>query len=443
MKPEESFAAKSGRTPPDPDSPRSPAQVLDPLYKLATCKIVKGKGQSFADIWQTSELVQDAFEDTKILLEKAVTLNYPIPSAPLALSTDASKTHLGASLDQWDGAKWVPLAFWSKSLKPEQQRYSTYIRELLAIKLSIRHFINEINGRRLTIFTDHKPILGSWNNPDLQMHDSIAMNAINEIAQWTSDIRHKPGKDLVVPDLLSRPFKVPKAYQVKEEEEVEYIPPSATLSAIQEVALNVVSPSAIAEAQEACPDVKRHQAGVGPKGVNMGFVTISGYKLFCELSDRKNPRPLLPEPMRALVLNLLHHQDHPSSRETLRRCSTDYYWPNQRKDVEGFVRTCHPCQVAKNSPTVNPGVSSFHVPDQRFSAIHLDVVGPLPESEGMRFLLTAFCRTSRWVEAFPMASASASECCRAFMGWIERFGVPRTAISDNGNSSLATSTETL
>ena len=114
------------------------------------------------------------------------------------------------------------------------------------------------------------------------MHDSIAMNAINEIAQWTSDIRHKPGKDLVVPDLLSRPFKVPKAYQLGEDEEIEYIPPSSTLAAIQEVALNVVSPSAIAQAQESCPDVKRHQSGIGPKGVKMDFIDISGKNLYCE-----------------------------------------------------------------------------------------------------------------------------------------------------------------
>ena len=99
--------------------------------------------------------------------------------------------------------------------------------------------------------------MGSWANPDLQMHDSIAMNAINEIAQWTSDIRHKAGKDLVVPDLLSRPFKVPKAYQMPDED-IEYLPPSATLAALEEVALNIVSPSSIADAQESCPDVKDH-----------------------------------------------------------------------------------------------------------------------------------------------------------------------------------------
>ena len=211
-----------------------------------------------------------------MLLQKAIMLEFPIPSAPLALSTDASKTCLGASLEQYVNGQWRCLGLWSKTLKPQQQRYSTYIRELLAIKYAIRHFINEINGRTLTVYTDHLPILGSWKNPDLQIHDNVAMNAINEIAQWTSDIRHKPGKLLVVPDLLSRPSQ---AYQVHQEspDTLEYAPPSyvapeATIAALEEVCLNVVSPRDIAEAQTQCPDVIKHKQGLMPRGVEMGEV---------------------------------------------------------------------------------------------------------------------------------------------------------------------------
>ena len=429
---------------------RSPASVLDPLYKLATCNIKKQKGNYFSDIWNEHPHLHDAFEDAKTLLIKATTLEFPVPSAPLALSTDASKTCLGASLDQWVNGQWRCLGLWSKTLKPAQQRYSTYIRELLAIKYAIRHFINEINGRSLTVFTDHKPILGSWKNPNLQMHDNVAMNAINEIAQWTSDIRHKPGKDLLVPDLMSRPFNSSgSAYQVLPEspgcpeysppqaDPPDYIAPEATLAALEEVCLNVVSPQSIADAQRSCPEVANHKKGLMPKGTKMQDIKISGVDLYCEVSNPSNPRPLLPELHRSLVLNLLHHQDHPSAKETLRRVSAEYYWPCVRKNVEAFVRTCHPCQVAKQSPTVKAGVGLFPVPDQRFSAIHLDVVGPLPPSEGHRYLLTAFCRTSRWLEAFPMKQATAEECSKAFLQWTSRYGVPHVAISDNGNSFIS------
>ena len=169
----------------------------------------------------------------------------------------------------------------------------------------------------------------------------------------------------------------------------------------------------------------------------MQEIEISGSKIYCEVSNPQNPRPLLPEAHRSLVVNLMHHQDHPSARETVRRVSAEYYWPCLKKNVEAFVRTCHPCQVAKQSPTVKAGVGSFPVPDQRFSAIHLDVVGPLPPSEGHRFLLTVLCRTSRWLEAYPMKAATASECAKGFLEWTSRFGAPVVAVSDNGNTFVA------
>ena len=431
---------------------RSPATVLDPLYKLATCNIKKTKGNTFKDIWESSDRLKEAFSDAKKLLENAIILNFPDPTAPLALSTDASKFHLGASLDQWVDGHWRPLGLWSKSLRPEQTRYTTYNRELLAIKYSLRHFINEINGRRLVVYSDHKPLIGTWQNPNLQEHDTVALNAINEIAQWVDEIRHKPGRDLLVPDLLSRPPQnLAKAYRMPDKLDPkstvldpkstgtspQYVAPESTLAALEEVAINVISPAQIAKDQAECPIVKNHKLGIMPKGVQMGTVSISDVPLYCEVSQPGNPRPLIPEQSRSLILNLLHHQDHPSPRETLRRVSRQYYWPKQSTEVTQFCKTCHPCQVAKQSRTVNPGTSLFEVPDKRFSSIHLDVVGPLPESEGFRYLLSVFDRTSRWLEVFKMRQATSEECCSAFMSWASRYGVPSVAISDNGNTFVA------
>ena len=150
------------------------------------------------------------------MLEKAITLNFPDPSAPLALTTDASKLALGATLDQFVDGAWRPLGMWSKALKPQQQNYTTFKRELMAIQLAMRYFNSEFNGRHLTIFSDHLPIIGSMKSNDLQCHDPQAQNALNEISQWTSDIRHKSGKSIPVADWLSRPEgrPIPSAYDV-------------------------------------------------------------------------------------------------------------------------------------------------------------------------------------------------------------------------------------
>ena len=131
---------------------------------------------------------------------------------------------------------------------------------------------------------------------------------------------------------------------------------------------------------------------------------------------------------------MLHHGDHPNAEETIRRVAKDYYWPGLRRDIKGFVQSCHPCQVAKQSKTVNPGVGKFEVPDTRFSVIHLDIVGPLPRShDGYKYMLTCFDRTSRWFEAYPLRQDTASEVAEAFLQWVSRFGLCDRAVSDNGN----------
>ena len=102
---------------------RTPAEILGPLYKLATCKITKQA--SFSKIWEDTPLIQEAFDDAKAMLVKAVNLTFPDPAAPLSLTTDASKYAVGAQLDQFVDGHWRPLGLWSKGLNPAQQLYTT------------------------------------------------------------------------------------------------------------------------------------------------------------------------------------------------------------------------------------------------------------------------------------------------------------------------------
>ena len=97
---------------------KSPADVLSPLYHACTHK---KPGQTFIDRWKQDGL-QKNFDEAKEMLMRATQLVHPDPNKPLALRTDASKTSIGASLEQFEDNRWQPLGFWSKGLKPNQTR---------------------------------------------------------------------------------------------------------------------------------------------------------------------------------------------------------------------------------------------------------------------------------------------------------------------------------
>ena len=125
-----------------------------------------------------------------VMLMAACQLQHPDPNSPLALTTDASKTAVGGVLEQFTGGEWRPLGFWSRHLKQDKIKWSTFKRELLAIKDGIRHFISEIDGRNLVVYTDHKAILGAFQADNSQQYDAVATSHIEEIGQRTSDIGH-------------------------------------------------------------------------------------------------------------------------------------------------------------------------------------------------------------------------------------------------------------
>jgi len=102
-------------------------------------------------------------------------------------------------------------------------------------------------------------------------------------------------------------------------------------------------------------------------------------------------------------------------------------------DVAKWCKECLHCQRAKIHRHVHVRPQPIPVPGRRFSHIHVDLVGPLPASRGYTHLMTIIDRSTRWLEAVPLASTAAADCARALAeGWVARFGAPHTITSDRG-----------
>ena len=109
---------------------------------------------------------------------------------------------------------------------------------------------------------------------------------------------------------------------------------------------------------------------------------------------------------------------HPGVPASWRLISAKFVWPGLSSKIQTHIHSTVP---------------AFPVPTQRFSHIHIDIVGPLPSSQGFSYLLTTIDRTTCWPEVVPLTSISAKSCVRAFLStWVSRFGVPAILNSDRG-----------
>jgi RNase H-like domain found in reverse transcriptase len=119
---------------------------------------------------------------------------------------DASVDHVGAALQQRprNSGPWQPLGFFSKKLDPAQRKYSAFDRELYACYAGIRHFRYMLEGRKFTIFTDHKPLTQALHRTS-DPWTARQCRQLPYIAEFTSDVQHISGKENIVADRLSRP----------------------------------------------------------------------------------------------------------------------------------------------------------------------------------------------------------------------------------------------
>ncbi len=99
-----------------------------------------------------------------------------------------------------------------------------------------------------------------------------------------------------------------------------------------------------------------------------------------------------------------------------------------------WCRECTACSRGKTTRQHESTATPIAIPARRFSHVHMDLVGPLPQSAaGHSYLFTMIDRSTRWLEATPVMSIEASTCADAFIvDWVSRFGVPATVTSDGG-----------
>ena len=112
-----------------------------------------------------------------------------------------------------------------------------------------------------------------------------------------------------------------------------------------------------------------------------------------------------------------------------------YWWPRIQHDVREYVEGCQECQ--KNKPKRTAPAAPLHphdIPSRPWEVISVDLIGPLPESDGYNAILMMVDQHSKWVKTEPTTTELTSEgFAKILMNRIFRdHGLPRKIISDRG-----------
>ena len=151
-------------------------------------------------VW--TDACEQAFVDIKSRLASRPILRPPNYDLPFCMAVDASDMAVEACLFQVVDGIEHPICYLSKKLNKHQLHYSTDEKEAFGLPLATRALSVYFGPAAVTVYTDHSPIqfLQRMSN-----HNQKLLRWNLELQEYNLIVKHRPGRDNIIPDLLSRP----------------------------------------------------------------------------------------------------------------------------------------------------------------------------------------------------------------------------------------------
>ena len=341
-----------------------------------------------------------------------------------AVSCDASPVGLGAILWQKaDDRQWQPVSCASRCLTAVESRYSQLEREMLALVFGLVKFQQYVIGRRVAVFTDHKPLVSIIHKP----FDSVPARVqrwLLSLLPFDFTLSYSPGHTMCATDALSRsPLASTEAA------------PAETCSMREFVGL-VLAESLVSESDlcNATPDdpilsgiVRRVTTGYwnDPSVAEEPYFLVRHSLTVLEGILMMDGRFAIPATLQMAVLKLAH-EGHPgvsTFQESLRRL---VWWPHLTRDASHFASSCDQCWR-------NRVQSHQELQPTEIVPVWHKVAVDLVEIEG-RHLLSLVDYGSRFPELIPLCGTTSRHVILAISDVFARNGFPKELVSDNGPS---------
>ncbi len=318
---------------------------------------------------------------------KAPVLKLPDFNKDFEIHSDASDFAIGGVIVQ-DGR---PMAFESKKLSETERRWPTHEKEMWAVIHCLKTWGHYIGSKDVVVWTNNVTLKYFSTQPKLS---SKQVRWQHTLALFNVDIRHKPGKENIVPDALNRKHQLRMVCVGESELQKEV---------------------RLASRRDAFAKKARQSIQNGAK---------SHFHLRNGLLWYKQNRLYVPEgKMRDTLLKECHDgplAGHGGAKRTTTFLKKSYYWPNLKLDAEEYVKTCLVCQQNR---TLNKKQASLlqplPIPEGPWESVSMDFMVSLPPSKGFDAIMVVVDRFSKMAHFIPTKDeAMAQETGRLFFSHI-------------------------
>ena len=363
---------------------------------------------------------------------KKVLTSYPVlkifdVKKPVTLNVDASQNGAGACILQENG----PVAYASRSLTPTQRSYSQIEKELTAIVFGAERFYQYLFGKKVTVETDHKPLVTILKRP-LYKAPARCQRLLLRLQRFDMVPKYVPGKNMHISDTLSRAFSTKSRDKCEKlESETEFM----IHALIQDIALSSRMMSKIQSETKndlTLSTVKSLIIDGWPKYIKNCHETAKPYfNLRNEMTIYQNiilynDRVVIPKALQSELLQRLHvgHQGQERCKNLARK---SIYWRGINSAIDTMVRDCEACLLQRALPARGKLIP-HKIPNRVWEKIGADLF----YFEGITYQIVV-CFLSKWseVKKFPIKHPSAKQLIEHFKDLFSTYGIPNELFSDN------------
>jgi hypothetical protein len=309
------------------------SDILKPLNELTH------KDSMF--LWD--ENMQQAFDKAKELAMDTKTLKFYDVSKPVIIQSDSSESGLGAVILQ----EGQPVAYASRALSNAETNYAQIEKEMLSVVYALQKFDYFVKGKKVTVQNDHKP-LEIISKKTLDKAPKRLQKMLLAAQQYEYEIIYKPGKEMYLPDTLSRAYAVNKN---QKSQPFEFVLAMESLS---------IRPNRLEELRRSTDEDKTMQElkyrilnGWPDKKEDLpeeirGYHTIRDELTTLNGLLFKGERILVPYTQRKILKEKLH-ESHMGVESCLNKARLSLYWPGMTSEIKDYISSCEIC--LKNSST--------------------------------------------------------------------------------------------